>query len=428
MLSKILIIDKRKELPAKNKKNIEDANTSVTISNNIKDALQNLQELEPDMIIVSDSIDEKLSDFCEKIRNLTFNTRPIIIALSKSADSGDRILVLDSGADDFLSEPVNIEEFKTRIKAHLRRDIELNLDTKTLLPNKKIVEKALKRVLHSEQHQASLIIGIENLDNYKSVYSDIAADKLIQTFVAITKSSLEPNDFFGQLNDTNFVIITNVYRAEKLAAFLTFAFDTVAPKFYSEQDARRGYMLMNSDRLAGMRANFVSVQVGGILGSYEHISSVSGLIERLYSIKKAAKTPSGSNYVIDRVRLTGKKSEKPDSFVNNIFIKEPDDALALLLRTTLELQGYDITETLDEENSVQPAILIIDSGDNLEELEHCKRIKSNPNFVNSKIIVTTSVHEKSAILDSGVDLYLPKPYEISDLIQWIEYFKRQSVL
>ena len=45
MLSKILIIDKRKELPAKYKKNIEDANTSVTISNNIKDALQNLQEL-----------------------------------------------------------------------------------------------------------------------------------------------------------------------------------------------------------------------------------------------------------------------------------------------------------------------------------------------------------------------------------------------
>ena len=425
MLSKILIIDKRKELPAKYKKNIEDFNTSVIISNNIKEALKNIQELEPDMIIVSDSINEKLSVFCEKIRSLTFNTRPVIIALSKSADSGDRIVVLDSGADDFLSEPVNIEEFKTRIRAHLRRDIELNLDNKTLLPNKKIVEKALKRILHDEQHQASLLIGLENIENYKSVYSDIAADKLIQTFVAITKSSLEPNDFFGQLNDTNFVVITSVYRAEKLAAFLTFAFDTVAPKFYSEQDARRGYMLMKSDRLAGMRANFVSVQIGGILGAYEQISSVSGLIERLYSIKKSAKTPSGSNYIIDRIRLTGENSAQSNSVVNNIFIKEPDEALALLLRTTLELQGYDVVETLDTENSVQPAILIIDSGDNLEELDFCKKIKCNPNFVNSKVIVTTSVHEKSNVLDSGVDLYLPKPYEISDLIRWIEYFKHQ---
>jgi len=428
VLSKILIIDKRKELPAKYKKNIENTDTSVTISNDIKDAIQKIEELEPDMIIISDSIDESLNTFCEKIRNLTCNTRPIIIALSKSADSGDRILVLDSGADDFLSEPVNIEEFKTRIKAHLRRDIELNLDNKTLLPNNKIVEKSLKRILKSDIHSAVLLIGIENLQNYKSVYSDIAADKLIQTFVAITKSSLEPDDFLGQLNETNFIIITNLYKAEKIAAFLTFAFDTVAPKFYSEQDAKRGYMLLKSDRLAGMRANFVSVQIGGILGNYEHINSPEGLIERLYSIKKIAKTPNGSNYVIDRMRLTGENSSKPNCNINHIFIKEPDEALALLLRTTLELQGYDVVESLNIEDAIQPSILIIDSGDNLEELDFCKKIKCNPNFVNSRIIVTTSVHDKAAILDVGVDLYLPKPYKITDLIQWIEYFKRQSVL
>ena len=426
MLSKILIIDKRKELPAKYKKNIQDSDTSVIISNNLKDAIKNIQELEPDMIIVSDSIDEPLSEFCERIRNLTYNTRPIIIALSKSAYAGDRIVVLDSGADDFLSEPVNIEEFKTRIRAHLRRDIELNLDTKTLLPNRKIVEKSLKRILHSDSHQAVLLVGIENIENYKSVYTDIASDKLIQTFVAITKSALEPNAFFGQLNETNFIIITNVYSAEKLAAFLTFAFDTVAPKFYTEQDAKRGYMLLKSERLAGMRVNFVSVQVGGILGHYEHINSVAGLIERLYSLKKTAKTPGGSNYVIDRVRLTGELAACQNSIVNNVYIKEPDEALSLLLRTTLELQGYDVTDSLDEESSVQPAVLIIDSGDNLEDLEYCKKLKSNPNFVNSKIIVTTTVHDKSAVLDSGVDLYLPKPYEITDLIQWVEYFKKSK--
>ncbi len=427
MLSKILIIDKRKELPAKYKKNLEDTDNSVTISNNITDAIKDIQALEPDMIIVSDSIDEPLNEFCERIRNLTFNTRPIIIALSKSADSGDRILVLDSGADDFLSEPVKIEEFKTRIKAHLRRDIELNLDSKTLLPNKKIVEKSIKRMLNTKTNQAVLLIGIENLENYKSVYSDIASDKLIQTFVAITKSSLEPDDFFGQLNDTNFIIITHSYRAEKLAAFLTFAFDTVAPKFYSEQDARRGYMLLKSDRLAGMRADFVTVLAGGMLGNYEQINSVNALIERLYSLKKLAKIPGSSNYIIDRVRLTGENSQQSNSIINNIYIKEPDEALSLLLRTTLELQGYDVIENLNIENTTQPAILIIDSGDNLEELDFCKEIRNNPNFVNSKIIVTTSVHDKLAVLDSGVDLYLPKPYEITDLIQWIEYFRKRLI-
>lgn len=418
MLSYVLIIDKRKELSVKYKKSIDDEQTSAVIARTLKDAVALVQESEPDLIIISDSIDEDLSSFCEKMRTLTYNTRPTIIALSKSADTSDRIKVLASGADDFLSEPVNIEEFKMRIKAHLRRDIESNLNNVTLLPNKKYVYKAIRRLLHSENKLAILLAGIENLDNYKSVYSDIAGDKLLQTFAAITKSALDANDFLGQLDDKNFVIITNPYSAEKMAAFLTFAFDTVTPKFYSEQDARRGYTLLDGDKKAGMRANFVSVLIGGILDNYESISGVDGLLEKLFAIKKIARIPSGSNYAIDRIKLTGENSVITPEINRSVYISEPDEALALLLRTTLELQGYEICETLDN----QPGIVILDSEDDMSGLKVCKDLKANLNFVNTKIIVTSTVHDKSAILNAGADLYLPKPYEISDLIRWIEFF------
>ena len=418
MLSYVLIIDKRKELSVKYKKSIDDEQTSAVIARTLKDAVALVQESEPDLIIISDSIDEDLSSFCEKMRTLTYNTRPTIIALSKSADTSDRIKVLASGADDFLSEPVNIEEFKMRIKAHLRRDIESNLHNVTLLPNKKYVYKAIRRLLHSENKLAILLAGIENLDNYKSVYSDIAGDKLLQTFAAITKSALDANDFLGQLDDKNFVIITNPYSAEKMAAFLTFAFDTVTPKFYSEQDARRGYTLLDGDRKAGMRANFVSVLIGGILDNYESISGVDGLLEKLFAIKKIARIPSGSNYAIDRIKLTGENSVIIPEINRSVYISEPDEALALLLRTTLELQGYEICETLDN----KPGIVILDSEDDMSGLKVCKDLKANLNFVNTKIIVTSTVHDKSAILNAGADLYLPKPYEISDLIRWIEFF------
>lgn len=418
MLSYVLIIDKRKELSVKYKKSIDDEQTSAVIARTLKDAVALVQESEPDLIIISDSIDEDLSNFCEKMRTLTYNTRPTIIALSKSADTADRIKVLASGADDFLSEPVNIEEFKMRIKAHLRRDIESNLNNVTLLPNKKFVYKAIRRLLHSENKLAILLAGIENIDNYKSVYSDIAGDKLLQTFAAITKSALDANDFLGQLDDKNFVIITNPYSAEKMAAFLTFAFDTVTPKFYSEQDARRGYTLLDGDRKAGMRANFVSVLIGGILDNYESISGVDGLLEKLFAIKKIARIPSGSNYAIDRIKLTGENSVIIPEINRSVYISEPDEALALLLRTTLELQGYEICETLDN----KPGIVILDSEDDMSGLKVCKDLKANLNFVNTKIIVTSTVHDKSAILNAGADLYLPKPYEISDLIRWIEFF------
>ena len=426
MLSNVLIIDKRKELSTKYKKSLEDNETTAVISRNLKDALRLIQTTDPDVIIVSDSIDENLADFCKKIRTLTYNTRPVIIALSKSAESTDRILVLENGADDFLSEPVNIDEFKIRIKAHLRRDIESNLDNKTLLPNKKYVQKFLKRLLNSDTKQAVLLIGIENLENYKSVYSEVAGDKIVQTFCAITKSALENTDFFGQINETNFIIITNPYSAEKLAAFLTFAFDTVAPRFYSPKDAQRGYMLLKGDRQAGMRVNFVSILIGGIIDNYDMIKIPEEMIEKLIFIKKMAKIPNGSNYAIDRIKISGENSIKQiENNNNSIFIKEPDSALSLLLRTTLELQGYDVVEQLDVDSATPPQILIIDSGDNFEGLEFCTELKNNINFVNTKIIVTASAHDKSRILNAGADLYLPKPYEISDLISWIEYLMKQ---
>ena len=207
-----------------------------------------------------------------------------------------------------------------------------------------------------------------------------------------------------------------------MAAFLTFAFDTVVPKFYSSTDAKRGYMLLKGDKMAGMRANFVSILIGGIIDNYETIKTPEELIERLYSIKKTAKIPQGSNYAIDRLKLSGENSIQPKEFNNRIFIKEPDEALSLLLRTTLELQGYDVTEELDPDSAVQPEILIIDSGENMAGLKLCKELKNQVNFVNSKIIVTTTEHNKTTVLNFGADLYLPKPYEISDLIRWVEYF------
>ena len=106
----------------------------------------------------------------------------------------------------------------------------------------------------------------------------------------------------------------------------------------------------------------------------------------------------------------------------NIYIKENDESLRYLLRTSLELQGYDVQEDLNIESGEQPSIIILDVGQDKSELEELRHLKSLQNFANTKFIVTTTMHEKSTILGAGADLYLPKPYEILDLIKWVEYF------
>jgi len=421
MLSYVLIIDKRKELSTKYKKALESTEIQIITAGNLKKAYNEIQAKEPDLIIVSDSIEEELPEFCQKIRVLTYNTRPIIIALSKSADIQDRVKTLESGADDFLSEPVNIEEFKTRIKAHLRRDIEMLLDNKTLLPNKNYSLRTLKRTMNTKEEWAALLIGIENFKNYSDIYTELAGDKLIQTFIAIIRSSLSEKDYLGQISETEFLIITQKIKGEKIASFLNFAFDTVVQKFYSKEDLKRGYMIIQGDEYAGRRIEFVACSIGLTFYDVTTSQNANELLNSLYGLKSTAKLPIGSNYFAERPKISATNAISSPNYNNKIFIKEDDSSMEILLTTTLELQGYDIAETLED----SPAIIIVDTGEEMKWLEYCKKIKQDAKYKNTKLIVSSNYHDKTTILDTGADLYLPKPYELSNLIKWIEFFMRE---
>ena len=417
-----LIIDKRREISVKYRKLLKSNNNSVIITKNLLSALKIIQDKEPDLIIISDSIDSNLPDFCKKIRALTYNIRPVIIAMSKSAELSDKLNVLENGADDFISEPVNPEEFLMRIKAHLRREFESNMNTKVCLPAKKYTLRALKRISSENTPWAVMYITIENFNNYKEVYTELASDKLVQTYCAIMSSVLSEADYLGTLSDNEFVIITDSLKMEKIANFLTFAFDSVAPKFYSPQDNKRGFMIMRGDEIAGRRSNFVHTTIGIITNEFIHYKNSNQLIHALIQIHRMADLHDKSNYLIERPRITAENAVE-NEINNRIFIIEEDEATRLLLTTILELQGYEITtlKNLSQIPSI-PAMIILDTGDsqNLKGLEICKKVRQNHDFDKTKLIVTSSIHDKELILSTGADLYIPKPYEISNLIKWIQ--------
>lgn len=424
-----LIIDKRKELSTKYKKLLESKNNAVVITKNLISAMKLIQDQEPDLIIISDSIDSDLSDYCKKIRALTYNMRPVIIALSKSAEIEDKLKVLESGADDFISEPVNSEEFVMRMRAHLRREFESNLDLKRFLPCKNYSLRALKRIVSQNSNWSCLLISIENFDNYKETYTELASNKLIQTYCAIIRSALSENDYLGSLSDNEFLVITENLKAEKIANFLTFAFDSVASKFYSPQDNKRGFMLMQGDEFAGRRSNFVHTTIGVVTNEFINYQDSAQLMNALIQIHHMANLPTKSNYLIERPRITAEDAVELNRFNNKILIIENDEAMTLLLTTIFNLQGYD-TEVINNyseftgDTEINPAVIILDAGniETLSGLEISKAIKNNTKFSSSKLIVTSIFHDKELVLSSGADLYIPKPYEISGLIKWVERF------
>lgn len=428
MQSVTLIIDKRLELSTKYKKLLESDSNKVIISKDLLTSIKIIQDEEPDLIIISDSFDNDLSDFCKQVRALTYNMRPIIVAMSKSADFNDRIRVLENGADDFLSEPVNSDEFKVRMTAHLRREFETNLDTKLFIPNKNCTLRAIKRKL-TEKDWAILYISIENFDNYKHAYTQLASDKLLQTYVAIIKASIGQNDYLGELSENTFIVIADSLKAERLAAFLTFAFDSVSAKFYAEHDLERGYMILQGDEFAGRRANFVHSTISVITDEFTTYKDTTQILNSLALIHKLADKPNKSNFLIERPQISAENSVIEKEYNNKVLIFETDEALSVLLNTILKLQGYE-TEIINNYKMPKkniPALIIIDAGD-LEKrngLNLCYKLKQHKNFQNSKVIVTSIIHDKELVLNAGADLYLPKPYEISSLIKWVDIFIKE---
>ena len=426
----VLIIDKRKEQSTKYKKILENSDITVFVASDFAQALNFMNSFEPDLILISDSLDFDVKKAMEQIRVLTYNTRPAVVALSKSNHIQDKIEILDAGADDFLSEPINSEEFKARVLAHLRRNFENSFSEKTMLFNSKISYKMIKRVLNNQSEWAIMLIDIDNLEFYKEIYGELATDKLLQTYSAIIKSSLDSNDYIGQLGEEDFVVITSNERAEKIANYLVYAFDTVVSKFYSEADAKRGFTFMHGDDSAEDKVNLVSTSIGVISNLYKNYNDLKQVVSSLITTHKLAKYKTGSAFVVERPKIGADNAVEERELNRNILIAEPDEALSILLEATARLQGYnvkvvsafsDIEYAIEEFN---PSIIILDAGNNdtLQGLDVCRKLKFETQNLKSNIIFTTTIHDKELVLNAGADLYLPKPYELSVMFGWIKKF------
>ncbi|OKH39628.1 DNA-binding response regulator [[Phormidium ambiguum] IAM M-71] len=65
-------------------------------------------------------------ELCRRLR-ATGNKIPVILLTARDEIS-DRVAGLDAGADDYVVKPFSIEELLARVRAHLRRTQEANLD------------------------------------------------------------------------------------------------------------------------------------------------------------------------------------------------------------------------------------------------------------------------------------------------------------
>lgn len=409
---------------------------SIERACNKEEALNKVDLLEPDLILMPTEVDSVSGDMiCKELRKVPCLTRPVIVVFSNNPqeDSSKKIEYFVAGADDFLDTSIPDNEFSIRIAAHLRRHIEDLSNSNSNLPATKLINTNLKRRINLNLKWSLIQISINNLKTYNDTYGDLAGNQLLKAFIAIIKSNLTDKDFIGHLGNENFSIITNTAKAEPIAIYVCQTFDKIVPKFYAPFEAKRGYTIITDDERASLKVPLVYTSLGIVSNSYRKIDNYQTAINIANTMKELARHQLGSGWLLDRPLLASNEQISNLNEKHSVVVVETDAALAYLLTTTLEMEGYIVEATVNSEeaiyiiNNMKPDLVIIDAmvyGD--EGWKICKYIRQQKELLKTKIIMTTVIHDREKAFLEGADLYIPKPYELLALHKWINRLIKES--
>ena len=150
MGQRVLVVDDEKLIVKGIRFSLEQDNMEVDCAYDGEEALEKLRANEYDMVLL-DIMLPKLTglEVCQQLRE--FSNVPVIMLTAKGDDM-DKIMGLESGADDYITKPFNILEVKARIKAIIRR-------TKKKEPEKQPSRVVEKGDLHLDCDSRRLYIG-----------------------------------------------------------------------------------------------------------------------------------------------------------------------------------------------------------------------------------------------------------------------------
>lgn len=415
---------------------LERADFQVEKVSSIQEAEKSLKEIKFDLILASSemSSDHGLS-FCSYVRGVQFNPRPIIVFLVSETKPEEKIEVLRAGADDVISYPVSGKEIAFRVMAHIRRRQETHVNLLTGLPDLVMLNNVLDYILKELNDWAVLSIDLDNLRVYNETYGEKRGDQMIKALAAVLKSVLAQDDFVAHRDSDDFILITRNERAEAAAEEICRRFDFIAPRFYTKEDANRGYVVGVGPKGIKRRVPLVSISIGITAKNRRNFTSAVEVLAIARDMRYLAKSKNGSDWVSDRLRIATSDQAQGDKRIK-ILVVEPDASMSLLLRDTLEMEGYfvEVAHTPKEGwtliSTNRPELILLEAdaiSDEFDGWELTKKVKQDPSLAGIWIVTTTRSPDHAKALECGADLYLPKPYELHVLFTEIRYLLRARI-
>lgn len=387
--------------------------------------------------------------FCQWVREaqqasgnqLGNNQRSILMVHGAETDEETRLQLLIEGADDVITQGMSVEELRVRLLVQIRRNLEMLAHPITRLPNLDIANRVLQRwmnlyAIEPDRTWALGLIRIDHLDVYREVYGEQATAQVLQQLTQLLAHLVHPPDFLGHATETNtLLMVTPAPKIEHVARQLCEQFEQAVPNFYSQADRQRGYLIAQDEYRVSHRVPLMSLSIGLVNHAGQQYTTYKQAFAEATHLLTLAHRSVGNTWVSETAKLTTghsqptARAENTNQHTPHILVVEPDDALAFLLQSTLEMQGYTVARAVgtasataaqqtQAANLVLMDVLLDEDTTGEAGWQLCEQLKTlTPN---AHLVTLATVHDRHRAMQAGADIYLPKPFELIALLNTIE--------
>ena len=180
-------------------------------------------------------------EVCREVRKRTEQAYTYLILLSSKESKGDIVVGLESGADDYLTKPFDVDELKARLRTgHRILELEDHLvearesmrfqathDLLTSLWNRGVILQLMSHeIMRSRRERSCTALMMCDIDHFKSVndqYGHAVGDEVLREVARRLHNSVRSYDMVGRYGGEEFLVALNkcnpgsaVSRAENL--------------------------------------------------------------------------------------------------------------------------------------------------------------------------------------------------------------------
>jgi diguanylate cyclase (GGDEF)-like protein len=241
----------------------------------------------------------------ERLKTSPASVNVAVVLLTAKANVRDLVRGLDSGADDYITKPFDIDELRARVGSVLRRSKAMrDLSPLTGLPGNFRIAEELERRVISGRPVAVVHADLDNFKAFNDHYGFMRGDNVIKfTANTLVEAALEVGDptcFIGHVGGDDFIMVMDPSSAEQFCKAVVQRFDDGILDFYDAHDALRGYVEVIDRRGERHAFPIVSFSLGVATNTRRTFTSEWEASAIASEMKEHAKGEAGSSFRIDR--------------------------------------------------------------------------------------------------------------------------------